>query len=93
MDQAREIKHLLVNTVQNHHQYQESQLKGEYNIHWSDWYASFLLENGLEELWGKKISQEELSALLVQLDAEYNSEEREMNWPAYYADKMVNKAD
>ena len=75
MEQAREIMHLLVETVQTHHQYQESQLKGEYNIQWSDWYATFLLENGLEELWGRKISQEELSALLVQLDAEYNSKD------------------
>lgn len=93
MDKAREIKHLMVKTVQNHHKYQESKLKGEYNIRWSDWYANFLLENGLEELWGSGIGQDELAALLTQLDTDYNSKDREMKWPTYYADKMASMAE
>lgn len=90
MSTAEDIKQLLIETVQNHHQYQESKLKGEYNTHWSDWYANYLLENGLEELWGRVISQTELAALLTQLDEEYNAKEREIHWPGYYAEKMVN---
>lgn len=89
MEKAREIKHMLINTVQHHHQYQEEQLGGEYNLGWADWYAEFLLENGLEEVWGREISAEELAAVLNKLDEEYNSEEREENWPTYYAARMV----
>lgn len=89
MSKVDEIKQLLIKTVNNHHQYQESNLKGEYNINWSDWYAKYLIENGLEELWGREISQDELAAMLTQLDADYNSEEREMHWPGYYAERLV----
>ena len=89
MSTTDDVKHLLIKTVQNHHQYQETQLKGEYNTAWSDWYANFLLENGLVELWGRDISQDDLAALLNQLDVDYNSEQREENWPIYYAAKMV----
>ena len=89
MDKAREIKHLLIKTVQNHHQYQETQLGGEYNIEWAKWYAEFLLENGFVELWGKEVTKEELADMLNKLDEEYSAEKREESWPTYYADKMV----
>ncbi|MDH3942631.1 MAG: hypothetical protein OEV06_00870 [Anaerolineae bacterium] len=89
MEKAREIKHLLVKTVQNHHEYQENQLGGDYNNDWSKWYADFLLENDLVEVWGREITAEELAATLRQLDEEYKAEEREENWPTYYAGRMV----
>jgi hypothetical protein len=90
VEKVREIKHMLVNTVQHHHKYQEEQLDGQYNTGWSDWYAEFLLEHDLEKVWGREISAEELAALLRQLDEEYNAEEREESWPTYYANRMVD---
>ena len=90
MSQEKEIKHLLIQTAQNHHQYQESQLGGKYNINWSTWYAEYLLAHGLSEVWGREITQADLAELLNQLDEEYSAEEREENWPTFYANKMVS---
>ncbi|MCH7662763.1 MAG: hypothetical protein IH859_02710 [Chloroflexi bacterium] len=90
MSQENEIKHLLIQTVQNHHQYQESHLGGKYNTDWSSWYAEYLLEHGLSGLWGREITQAELAELLNKLDEEYNAEEREGSWPTFYANKMVS---
>ena len=90
MSQEKEIKHLLIQTVPNHHQYQESHLGGKYNTEWSSWYAEYLLAHGLSEVWDREITQDELAALLNQMDKEYNAEEREGSWPTFYANKMVS---
>lgn len=93
MSKEDDIKRLLITTVQNHHQYQESHLSGKYNSQWSTWYAEFLLEHDLIKVWGKEVTQEELAQALNQLDKDYNDEKPDESWPTYYAKKMAAMAD
>ena len=59
---------------------------------WASWYADWLLElSELPELLGAKPVRSELVWALVQLGKDYAAEQPEAAWPAWYAERLVER--
>ncbi|KAA3643357.1 MAG: hypothetical protein DWQ07_22865 [Chloroflexi bacterium] len=76
-----------------HHKYQTRQLEGARNQDWPAWYADYLLEGGIAELLQTSPAPEQLAQFLTDLHASYSAlsekEQLEMDWPSYYAPKLI----
>ena len=55
---------------------------------WPIWYAGYLLDR-LNAMLGTTLTKTQLIVLLVELDQQYRSEERNSDWPSYYAEEMM----
>ncbi len=90
-DKFTQLVRLFIDTVNNHHQYQEESLGGEYNLQWADWYAEYLLAHGFDKLVSANLSKSGLSALLTDLDKRHRAEAPEDMWPEFYAREVLAK--
>jgi hypothetical protein len=84
------IARLLAETLAAHGAYETTALGGRYDEHWSEWYATCLLEHGLLGLvpQSDRLDQARLSAILTQLDADYRRDQPDTDWPVYYAERL-----
>jgi hypothetical protein len=53
------------------------------------WYAQWLVENGFNDLVQKPLSEDELAALLYDLNTQYGQSDKQLHWAAFYAEKMA----
>jgi hypothetical protein len=59
---------------------------------WASWYADWLLTlSELPEIFGATPVRSELVWLLVQLDKDYTEASPDQPWPAWYAERMVDR--
>src|SRR5438477_8484296 len=59
---------------------------------WASWYANWLLNlSELPQILGATPVRSELVWLLVELDKEYPRVNPDTPWPAWYADRMVER--
>jgi hypothetical protein len=59
---------------------------------WASWYADWLLElSELPEILGARPVRSELVWMLVQLGKDYQAEGPETPWPAWYAERIVER--
>jgi len=84
-----QIAQLLADTQNAHHHYQETQLNGEYNLKWADWFADYLIDHGLGNLLGREVAPEMLAQKLNELDRRQRAEAPEEDWPIFYARHMI----
>jgi hypothetical protein len=88
-DKVNQLFNLFVKTVWAHHEHQERDLNGVYNVNWAPWYASFLIDNGVGDVLGYEINEESLTRFLVDVDKKYRREKPNQEWPVYYAIQLA----
>jgi hypothetical protein len=60
---------------------------------WPAWYASYLLENGFEDLAeDSTLSATDLSRLLIEADTKHRAEAQETPWELFYAELLRARA-
>ncbi len=83
------VRALLVAAGNAHHDFEQNELGGIYDQDWPSWYANYLLSHGLGGLIDRLIAEDELSRLLQVCDLEYRRDQRQEEWPDYYAWRIV----
>jgi hypothetical protein len=91
MTSERAIADLLRETESAHGAYETDALGGVFDEAWPTWYATYLLDHGLEKHLGgaRTINGDRLAATLKQLAAEYEREQPVSPWPEVYARGLV----
>lgn len=92
-NKVNQLFNLFVKTVWAHHEHQERDLNGVYNVNWAPWYASFLIDNGVGDVIGYEIDEESLTQFLVDVDKKYRREKPNQEWPVYYAIQLARSAE
>jgi len=86
---AARLAALLAQTEAAHGQYEVEALHGERDEQWPDWYAAYLLQNGLPGLLdgmpGRDTVVNDLDKLLAEADRVHRSSGTSEPWPSYYA--------
>jgi hypothetical protein len=84
------IERLLLETNAAHGEHETTVLGGVYDEEWPAWYASYLIEHGLQDVVQDSgdLDVGRLSAILKQLDAEYRREQPDREWPGFYAERF-----
>jgi len=75
-----------------HHKYEEETLKGETDKEWPAWYANYLLENGIDDLFEEKLVLKDLAESLqvASVKFEEKEQEQELSWQEYYAKFLLH---
>ena len=88
------ISTLLTQTGHAHRQYELAELGGARDEEWAVWYAAYMLENGLLDLFPEEVAQtrlkQELPMLLTEADKSHRANAPDDNWPDYYAQYFVD---
>jgi hypothetical protein len=87
MQQA--VEALLAQTGSAHDVYEKNQLNGVYDQNWPDWYATYLLQNDLNDLLGTSLRAEQLSGMLRQYDRDFKQDHPGVNWAQFYAARLL----
>jgi len=88
---AGQIRALLASASSAHRNFEQNELAGVRDEEWPAWYSSYLLAHGLDRLIDHKISEAELSLLLMTCDDEFRSDQPLEEWPDYYAAGSWNR--
>lgn len=88
-DKRARLVTLLEDAAEAHHEY-EVEL-GQADPRWPEWYADWMLQNGLPELVEPPPDQLSLTNTLVAAERVYASEDRDEDWPEFYADFILGK--
>lgn len=83
-----EVQALLKQAQEAHHLYESEELHGERDEQWPAWYADFLLNNGLDELFGSQKSADELSEWL---QAAARAAGKDDDWAAFTAAFLIER--
>lgn len=84
---------LLCEANLNLHFYENDELKGAYYANWHAIYATFLYQNGFNELINRKLSIVDLGVLLNKISKEYKSEQSQQTWIEYLAQEILKKIE
>jgi hypothetical protein len=74
-DRTEAVSALLVETMDAHGRYEETELQGVYDEEWPEWYAAWAVEHGLGDLIGHPISADRLARFLAASNAEFERTE------------------
>lgn len=84
-----QIAALLSQAGEAHHEYEQNQLRGEYDQNWPTWYADYIIKEGLSKLLNREVSTEQLGQFLSQSNEEYKKENPSQSWADYTAGKLL----
>lgn len=76
---------LLTQAGQAHHDYEQSVLKGVYDQDWADWYAEYVIQNGLIKLLEQEITVQQVSQFFTQSYEAYKGKKSGESWAEYTA--------
>jgi hypothetical protein len=91
-----EVSSLLATTETAHGLFEAEALNGQRDEEWPQWYAQFLIQNGLPELLnetpgaGKARSVEQLAGLLAEADISHKATAPNERWQDYYARYLMD---
>ena len=87
------VNALLVETMEAHGTFEETELNGVYDQEWARWYAAYAVEHGIGALVGKPITTDQLAQFLASSNAEFERAERTPSepWAAYTARRVVDE--
>ena len=88
-DLTAKISKLLAQAGAAHHHFEQTILNGVYDEDWPNWYAGYLLDNGLGELLGEQLSPERLAHFLDQSNEARKQQTPEPAWADYTAEAVV----
>ena len=63
-DHTEAVNALLVQTMEAHGRYEESELNGVYDQEWARWYAAYAVEHGIGSLIGHDVTADQLRQFL-----------------------------
>ena len=89
-----ELSALLSRATEAHHRYEVEDLRGEYDVEWPTWYATYVLQHDSSGLLpASNISGEvnELADLLKRADKSHLANAPERKWQDYYAEYLVTR--
>lgn len=84
---------LLRRTQSAHHEHQENDLGGKTNEDWPQWYAQFLIENGIADFISKKPKQADLSSFLKQSYERFEANAGKGDWGNFVAGEILDHED
>ena len=64
-ERASAIEDLLVRAERAHGAYEATELNGVYDAEWPRWYATWAVENGINEVLSRPVAADELAGLLA----------------------------
>lgn len=76
---------LLEQTQVAHRKYELAELDGVYDSNWANWYARYLVDNGIGQLLDRPVNAQELEEGLHAADASHRANAPQQKWVEYYA--------
>lgn len=84
---------LLRRTKSAHHDHQVNDLGGKYNEDWPQWYAEFLIDNGIADFLASRPKQANLGAFLKQSYEIFEASGGQGDWSDYIASELLAHQD
>ncbi len=88
-ERENRIASLLTAAGSAHHKYEQEELNGEYDKDWPQWYAAWLLENGLASAFTPPPGQLALAEALESISAEHKETDSEQSWSEFSAPRLL----
>ena len=90
-ERVASIDALLVDTMEAHGRFEESELQGVYDQEWPRWYAAYAVDHGMAALVGHDLTSDQLAAFLASTNAEFERTEPKPAdpWPTYTARRIA----
>ena len=90
-DKIRQVTDLFEQTDSAHHSYQSKVLKGNQDIHWSEWYAEYLIGHGFDLLMEDRLATELLVSFLRKSREDHRSSGSKLSWKEFAAREIVER--
>jgi hypothetical protein len=92
-DRVEAITALLVETMEAHGTFEETELNGVYDQEWARWYSTHAVDHGLTALLGHPITADQLAQFLATSNSEFEQAEPKPGepWAAYTARRIVEE--
>jgi hypothetical protein len=90
-ERVASIDALLVDTMEAHGRFEESELQGVYDQGWPRWYAAYAVDHGMAALVGHDLTSDQLAAFLASTNDEFERTEPKPAdpWQTYTARRMA----
>lgn len=72
-----------------HFEYEKTDLHGEYDLQWPEWYADYLIQHGWNDLFDRGWAAADLAVALRDADAAHRAHEPNAKWTEYYAPRLL----
>ena len=90
-DKIRQLAELLGQADSAHHSYEKKVLNGDYDIHWPEWYAEYLIGHGFDLLMDDRLATELLVSFLRKCREDHRACGSTLSWEEFAAKKIVTK--
>ena len=88
-DRIEAVNALLVETMEAHGTFEETELNGLYDQEWPRWYAGYAVEHGIGVLIGHAVTIEQLGQFLVDSNVEFEQTKPDEPWASYTARRIA----
>ena len=90
-DRTEAVTALLVQTMEAHGKYEETELNGVYDQEWARWYAAYAVEQGIGSLIGHDVTADELRQFLANSNDDFKRAEPtpSESWQSYTARRIT----
>lgn len=90
-DRVEEVTALLVQTMEAHGKYEETELNGVYDQDWASWYAAYAAEHGIGSLIGRDVTADQLGQFLANSNNDFKRAEPtpSESWQSYTARRIT----
>lgn len=84
------LRDLLSKAQAAHHDFEATELGGEFDEQWPAWYAQFLEENGIGGLLVRELDLDLLAAKLEEVSQRHKTVQTAENWAEYTARELIH---
>ena len=90
-DRIEAVNALLVETMEAHGAYEESELNGVYDQDWPRWYAAYAVEHGIGLVVGHDVTTDQLAQFLASTNGEFEKTDPQPSepWATYTARRIT----
>ncbi|KXK27083.1 MAG: hypothetical protein TR69_WS6001001109 [candidate division WS6 bacterium OLB20] len=75
-----------------HHEFEQNELQGKRDESWPAWYAKYLLEHGMDELFEEQVSPADLESTLLEAAGSFEGiKDDTRTWDQYYAQAITEQ--
>jgi hypothetical protein len=85
----KQLTSLLERAHTEHAEYEAAVLNGVRDEEWDLWYASWLVEHGINDLLNVDLQSSDLATLLSDLFEQYKQTDESQSWYAYTAAQLI----
>lgn len=86
-----QIADLLNQAGSAHHTYEQTELKGVYDQDWPQWYAGYVVDNGINDVLEKPVTDDQLGQVLAEVNGEYEASGKTLAWADFAASKVAEQ--